>query len=158
MVFLFALKDQEKRPAFQRLEASVRHFHVLARNFALLLAVEVANAPKRDNLTRPSMRANQSERLHRSKEFEVGQNRWRANQIETIIAEFDRICIDLGHQIEAEEMRARICDPAHFAYPTYAKAARERRAKLQRSADALKIELDKLRFEMSEVANPQVAA
>src|SRR5450631_2527936 len=103
------------------------------------------------------MTANQSERLRRSKEFEVALNRLRVNQIETMIAEFDRICIDLGQQIAAEETRARISDPTHFAYPMYAKAARERRANLQRSADALKIELDKLRFEMSEVANPQVA-
>jgi vacuolar-type H+-ATPase subunit I/STV1 len=104
------------------------------------------------------MKANQSERLRRSKEFEVGQNRWRANQIETVIAEFDRMCIDLGHQIEAEEKRARISDPTHFAYPTYAKAARERRAKLQRSTDAFKIDLDKLRFEANEVPNRQIAA
>ena len=74
-----------------------------------------------------------------------------------MIAQFDRICADLGQQIDAKETRARISDPTHFAYPTYAKAARERRAKLQRSADALKIELDKLRFEMPEVVNPQVA-
>ena len=104
------------------------------------------------------MKANQSERLRRSKEFEVGQNRWRANQIETVIAEFNRMCIDLGHQIEAEEKRARISDPTHFAYPTYAKAARERRAKLQWSTDALKIDLDKLRFEANEVPNRQIAA
>ena len=42
------------------------------------------------------MRANQSEHLRRSKEFVVGLNRLRASQIETMIAEFDRICIDLG--------------------------------------------------------------
>src|ERR1035437_10354116 len=78
------------------------------------------------------MKANQSEHLRRSKEFEAAQNRLRANQIETMIAAFDRMCIDLGHQIEAEETRARISDPTHFAYPTYAKAAGERRAKLQR--------------------------
>src|ERR1035441_1402831 len=108
------------------------------------------------------MSANQSEHLRRSKEFEGDQNRRRANQIETMIAAFDRMCIDLGHQIEAEEkrarIRARISDPTHFAYPTYAKAARERRAKLQRSTDALKIELDKLRFEANEVPNRQIAA
>src|SRR5450759_3680671 len=115
-------------------------------------------APKRDMLRRPSMRVNQTERSRRSREFEVNQSRLRANQIETMIAQFDRICADLGQQIDAEEKRARISDPTHFAYPTYAKAARERRAKLQRSADALKIELDKPRSEMSEVANPQVAA
>jgi flagellar protein FliJ len=104
------------------------------------------------------MRVNQTERLRRSREFELNQSRLRANQIETMIAQFDRTCADLGQQIDAEETRARISDPTHFAYPTYAKAARERRANLQRSADALKIELDKLRFEMSEVANSQVAA
>jgi hypothetical protein len=104
------------------------------------------------------MRVNQTERLRRSREFEVNQSRLRANQIKIMIAQFDRICADLGQQIDAEETRARISDPTHFAYPTYAKAARERRAKLQRSNDALKIELDKLRFETNEVANPQVAA
>src|ERR1022692_3428094 len=104
------------------------------------------------------MSANQSEQLRRSKEFEVGQNRRRANQIETMIAAFDRMCIDLGHQIEAEEKRVRICDPAHFAYPTYAKAARERRTKLQRSTDALRIELEKLRSEANEGPNRQIAA
>jgi flagellar FliJ protein len=104
------------------------------------------------------MRASKSERLRRINEFELNQNRWRATQIKTMIAEFDRMCVDLGHQIEAEEMRTRICDPTHFAYPTYAKAARERRAKLQRSADALRIELDRLRFKANEAANRQFAA
>jgi len=104
------------------------------------------------------MRANRSERLRRSKEFEVNQNRCRANQIETMIAEFHRMCIDLGHQIAAEEMHARIYDPSHFAYPTYAKAAQERRARLQRSADALGIELHKLKFEANEASYRQFAA
>ncbi len=99
------------------------------------------------------MKANQSARLRRIKEFEFNQSRLRANQIETMIAEFKRICIDLGRQIEAEEIRARIDDPTHFAYPTYAKAARERRAKLQRSSDALRIELETLRNALSLVAN-----
>ena len=119
--------------------------------------IKVTKAPKRDNKV-PSMRANQSERLCCSNEFEVAQSRRRANQIETLIAQFDRICIDLGHQIEAEEMRARINDPTHFAYPTYAKAARERRMKVQRSAEALRIELGRLRFEANEALDRQFAA
>ena len=104
------------------------------------------------------MRANQSERFRRSREFEVNQSRCRANQIETMMVEFDQMCVDLGHQIEAEEMRVRIYDPTHFAYPTCAMAARERRAKLQRSADALRIELDRLRFEANEARDRQFAA
>jgi flagellar FliJ protein len=103
------------------------------------------------------MRENQ-EHLRRSREFQVAQNRLRVHQIETIIAEFDRACIDLGHQIESEETRVRLYDPAHFAYPTYAKAARERRAKLLRSADALRIELGRLMVEVSEASSHQFAA
>jgi hypothetical protein len=104
------------------------------------------------------MKANQSERLRRSKEFKVNLSRLRANQIETMIAEFDRMCIDLGRQIEAEEMRAGIDDPTHFAYPTYAKSAQERRVKLQRSADALRIKLNTLRLEANESPNWQFAS
>jgi hypothetical protein len=120
------------------------------------LRVEIGQCPEARQ--EASMTVNKSERLRRNKEFEVAQNRLRASQIETMIAEFDRICINLGHQIEAEEARARISDPAHFAYPTYAKAARERRAKLQLSADALKIELDRLRLQANEASNRQFAA
>jgi len=104
------------------------------------------------------MKANQSERMRRNKEFEHNLSRVRVNQIETMITEFNRMCIDLGHQIEAEETRARIDDPTHFAYPTYAKAARDRRAKLQRSADALRIQLEALRREKIETANWQFAS
>jgi flagellar protein FliJ len=104
------------------------------------------------------MRANQSERFRRIKEFEVNQRRWQAVQIETMIAELERVCIDLGHQIEAEETRARIHDPKHFAYPTYAKAARERRAKVEQTADVLRIERDRLRSATNEAINPQQAA
>ncbi len=104
------------------------------------------------------MTANKSERLRRNIEFEVAQNRLRASQIETTIAAFDRMCVDLGQQIEAEEKRAGISDPRHFAYPTYAKAARERCAKLQQSAKALRIEVERLRFAATEASSPQVAA
>src|SRR5450631_1463483 len=104
------------------------------------------------------MTANKSERLRRNNEFEFAQNHLRASQIETMIAAFDRMCVDLGQQIEAEEKRARISDPTHFAYPTYAKAARERRAKVQRSADALRNELDRLRFETTGAYGGQFAA
>jgi flagellar FliJ protein len=104
------------------------------------------------------MRANQSEHLRRRIEFESNQNRLRVHQIETMIAEFERICIGLGHEIEAEETRARIHDPKHFAYPTYAKAAQERRARLQRSKDALRTELDRLRSEVEKASNRQDAA
>jgi flagellar export protein FliJ len=49
---------------------------------------------------------------------------------------------DLDREIKSEQDRAGIHDPGHFAYPTYAKAAMQRRENLQRSADDLKVQLD----------------
>ena len=86
------------------------------RTFAQLTN-EGANAPKRHN-QEAFMAANKSESLRRKFEFEVAQDRMRASQIETMIAALDRMCVDLGQEIEAEEKRARISDPTHFAYPT----------------------------------------
>jgi len=104
------------------------------------------------------MKINRTKNLGLAALFEIKQRRWQATQIETMIAEMDRICIDLGRQIEVEETRSRIHDPAHFAYPTYAKAARERRTNIQRSADRLKAELDMLQREVNESANQNHAA
>jgi len=94
------------------------------------------------------MLVEQIERLRRSREFNLSQCRLRAIQIETMIAQFKQICTDLTQQIRDEEARVRIFDQAHFAYPTYAKAARERREKIERSTDALKAELDNLQSKL----------
>jgi flagellar protein FliJ len=104
------------------------------------------------------MNVKQTERLLRNREFDLHHCRLRAIQIETMIAEFDRICADLTQQIEGEEARVHIFDQAHFAYPIYAKAARERRERIERSAGALKIELNKLQSKLQDAAYPQVAA
>ena len=77
------------------------------------------------------------ETLIRLKEFQVDEKRRKVAQIETMIAEFDRIAGDLDREIKTEQERAGIHDPAHFAYPTYAKAAIGRREDLKRSADEL---------------------
>lgn len=82
------------------------------------------------------------ETLIRLRKFQVDENRRKVAQIETMIAEFERMAIDLDREIKAEQDRAGIHDPAHFAYPTYAKAAMQRRENLARSADELKIQLD----------------
>ena len=59
-----------------------------------------------------------------------------------MIAEFERMAADLDREIKIEQDRAGIHDPAHFAYPTYAKAAMARRENLTRSAEDLKAQLD----------------
>ena len=82
------------------------------------------------------------ETLIRLKKFQVDEKRRKVAQIETMIAEFDRMAGDLDREIKTEQDRAGIHDPGHFAYPTYAKAAIARRENLRRSAGELKAQLD----------------
>ena len=82
------------------------------------------------------------ETLIRLKKFQVDEKRRKVAQIEGMIAEFDRMAADLEREIKSEQDRAGIHDPAHFAYPTYAKTAMQRRENLRRSADELKAQLD----------------
>ena len=79
----------------------------------------------------------------RRSEFQADDRRQRLILMERMIADFDRIAADLDREILIEQERARIHDPAHFAYPTYAKAAILRRDNLRRSADELRAQLAK---------------
>ena len=90
------------------------------------------------------------ETLIRLKKFQVDERRRKVAQIEGMIAEFERMAGDLDREIKAEQDRAGIHDPAHFAYPTYAKAAMNRRENLQRSADELKVQLDDAKGALAE--------
>lgn len=81
------------------------------------------------------------ETLIRLKKFQVDEKRRKVAQIEGMIAEFERIAVELEREIKSDQDRAGIHDPAHFAYPTYAKAAIQRRENLKRSADELKGQL-----------------
>lgn len=90
------------------------------------------------------------ETLIRLKRFQVDEKRRRVAQIETMIAEFDRMAGDLEREIAAEEQKAGISDVGHFAYPTYAKAAAQRRDNLRRSADDLHVQLDDAKAELGE--------
>ena len=82
------------------------------------------------------------ETLIRLKKFQVDEKRRRVAQIEGMIADFQRMSVDLEREIQTEQERAGINDPSHFAYPTYAKAAIQRRENLTRSADELRIQLE----------------
>lgn len=77
----------------------------------------------------------------RLKRFQVDEKRRRVAQIEMMAADFMRMAGDLEREIAAEEQKAGIADPMHFAYPTYARAARSRRENLVRSAGELKDQL-----------------
>jgi flagellar export protein FliJ len=90
------------------------------------------------------------ETLIRLKRFQADERRRRIAQIETMIAEFTRMVAELDREIATEEARAGISDPTHFAYPTYARAAVQRRDNLKRSAGELRSELDEARAQYEE--------
>ena len=72
--------------------------------------------------------------LLRLKRFQVDEKRRKLSQIETMVAEFERMATELDREIASEEARAGIADRTHFAYPTYARAALQRRDNLIQSA------------------------
>ena len=90
------------------------------------------------------------ETLIRLKKFQVDEKRRKVAQIETMIAEFDRMAADLEREIRVEQDRAGIHDPAHFAYPTYATAAIARRENLKRSADELRTQLEDAKLALDD--------
>jgi flagellar protein FliJ len=90
------------------------------------------------------------ETLIRLKKFQVDEKRRKVAQIEAMIAEFERMAADLEREIRLEQDRAGIHDPAHFAYPTYAKAAIARRENLKRSADELRIQFEDAKIALAE--------
>lgn len=77
------------------------------------------------------------ENLVRLKEFQVADKRRQLGQLDLMIAEFDRMAAELDAQIALEERKAGITDTSHFAYPTFAKAARLRRDNLKDSQNDL---------------------
>ena len=87
----------------------------------------------------------------RLRRFQVQEKARQVAQIETMIGEFKRMTQDLDGQIAYEEKRAGISDPEHFAYPTFAKAARLRRENLETSVRDLHDQLAAARAALAEV-------
>lgn len=71
--------------------------------------------------------------LVRLKQFQVNEKRRQLAQLDLMVNEFERMAAELEMQINAEEKKAGITDISHFAYPTFAKAARQRRDNLRNS-------------------------
>lgn len=88
--------------------------------------------------------------LVRLKRFQVDEKRRRIMQIEAMIAEFARMTADLDREIAVEEQRSNNTDPDHFAYSTYARAARIRRDNLKQSCDELKQQVEEARQALDE--------
>jgi flagellar protein FliJ len=90
------------------------------------------------------------EGLIRLKRFQVDEKRRQVAQIEAMIADFDRMAKELDDQIVAEQERSGIHDTAHFAYPTFAKAAMQRRDNLVASTGELRDQLHAAQEECAE--------
>src|SRR5919205_2292297 len=88
--------------------------------------------------------------LIRLKRFQVDEKRRQVAQIETMIAEFERLAADLDQQILAEQQRTGIHDVTHFAYPTFARAAMQRRDNLRTSIEELSGQLQEARDALAE--------
>ncbi|MDN2580105.1 flagellar export protein FliJ [Aquibium sp. ELW1220] len=71
--------------------------------------------------------------LVRLKQFQVNEKRRQLSQLDMMIAEFDRMAAELDAQVAIEERKSGITDTNHFAYPTFARAARQRRDNLNNS-------------------------
>ena len=88
--------------------------------------------------------------LIRLKRFQAEEKRRRVAQIEAMIAEFTRMASDLDREIALEEQRNGITDMSHYAYSTYARAARVRRDNLNQSTDDLRPQLEDARARHGE--------
>ena len=66
------------------------------------------------------------EKLIQQKEWQIKVLSRKIAQVATIIAELERLSSSLNYEIKVDEDRKGIYDPAFIAYPTFAKAARQR--------------------------------
>ncbi|ODR96169.1 flagellar export protein FliJ [Methyloceanibacter superfactus] len=88
----------------------------------------------------------------RLKRFEVDEKRRKVEEIESMIGEFNHMATDLDRQIAIEQERAGVSDVNHYAYPTFAKAAIQRRDNLSNSVAGLEAKLAVARGELDEAS------
>jgi flagellar export protein FliJ len=86
----------------------------------------------------------------RLKRFEVEEKRRKLAEIEAMIGEFNQMGSDLDRQIAIEQERAGVSDVNHYAYPTFAKAAMQRRDNLANSVAGLEAKLAVARDELDD--------
>ena len=89
--------------------------------------------------------------LSRLKRFDVEEKQRKVAEIESLIGDFNQMANDLDRQIAIEQERAGVSDTNHYAYPTFAKAAIQRRDNLLASAADLEAKLASARETLAEV-------
>ncbi|WP_062207999.1 flagellar FliJ family protein [Aureimonas sp. AU12] len=88
--------------------------------------------------------------LMRLTRFKVAEKRRQVDQLQMMLGEFERMAGELDAQIANEEKKSGITDITHFAYPTFAKAARTRRDNLMNSVGDLRIQMNAARIALEE--------
>jgi flagellar protein FliJ len=86
----------------------------------------------------------------RLKRFAADETARKVASLEHMIREFEGMSADLDRQIEAEEARTGIKDPAHFSYSTFAKSAHQRREKLAASILDLRVKYESAQREQRD--------
>lgn len=89
----------------------------------------------------------------RLKRFEVDEKRRKVVEIEAMIGEFNHMGTDLDRQIAIEQERAGVTDVNHYSYPTFAKAAIQRRDNLATSVVGLEAKLAMAQGELEEASD-----
>jgi len=88
--------------------------------------------------------------VSRLKRFEVEEKQRKVAEIEMMIGDFGQMAQDLDRQIAIEQERAGVSDTNHYAYPTFAKAAIQRRDNLLASTADLESKLSAARATLAE--------
>jgi flagellar protein FliJ len=88
--------------------------------------------------------------VSRLKRFEVEEKQRKVAEIEMMIGDFSQMAQDLDRQIAIEQERAGVSDTNHYAYPTFAKAAIQRRDNLLASTADLEAKLSAARATLAE--------
>ncbi|NNE21997.1 MAG: flagellar export protein FliJ [Rhizobiales bacterium] len=86
-------------------------------------------------------------RFHR---FQFEEKQQQVAEIDLMIGEFNRKLSDIDQQIEAEETRSGVADPAHFNYSMTAKSLRSRHDNLVKSIDDLTAQHDAIKAQANE--------
>ena len=87
----------------------------------------------------------------RLKMFQVREKRRQISQLDMMMGEFERMTNELETQITSEERKSGIFDINHFAYPTFARAARQRRENLMNSIRDLQIQKSSAEMNLHEL-------
>jgi len=89
----------------------------------------------------------------RACQFEVNEKNRKVRDLEAMIADFRQMIVNLDHQIISEQEKSGISDVNHYAYPTFAKAAIQRRDNLIVSVEELEGKLELAQAEMQEAGD-----